>query len=331
MSVLLQALFTINPREVKFARRGFACPRPRIRERLEYVGEVFLQGYHAALRQRDEEQLAFQLKQIDTEYRGFAYEGAAMALVLLDGISPGQKWNRFSRFLSGPGRCHVYMLHVGAGWACARLPWLRWRIESVIRRFHPVLGWMMIDGYGFHEGYFHYPARQPRVAHLSETGRHVFYQGLGRSLWFVHGADVHPIAQTIATFMPRFQSDAWSGVGLACAYAGSLNRGELEELRHHAEGHGAALAQGAAFAAKARLLAGNPAPHTELACTELCGMGAEQAAAVCDEMFLRIADFNVPSYEEWRRLVQKSISFSLQVRSQDNVNRFLQPVSARIH
>ena len=266
MSGFLPRLLTIDQGEVKFARRGFSCARPHVRERLEHVGRVFLQGYHAALQTRDEEHLAFRLNQIAAEHRGFAYEGAAMALTLLDGISPVRGWKRLSRFVAGPGQRHIYMVYVGAGWALARLPWLRWRIEAVLRAFHPVLGWLVVDGYGFHQGYFHHQhASRVAVPHLSETGSHVFYQGLGRSLWFVQGADVRAIATTIAAFARQFQDDAWSGVGLACAYAGGMDSAEVEELCWYAAAHRSALAQGVAFAATARHLAGNPAPHTEFA------------------------------------------------------------------
>ena len=330
MSALLHPLLTINAREARFERRGFICSRPDIRERLEYIGEVFLQGYHVALRQKNNAHLAFQLDQVDLEFRGFAYEGAAMGLAILDGLSPWPKWNRFLRFVAGAGQRHIYMLHVGAGWACARLPWLRRWIELTIRKFHPVLGWLAIDGFGFHEGYFHYPVRQPKISRFSETGQHIFYQGLGRSLWFVHGADVPAIAQTIATFAPGLQGDAWSGVGLACAYAGGLDRSGLEELHWHANKHCISLAQGAAFAAKARQFAGNIAAHTELACMELCAMSTEQAAAVCDKAFLQIAEFNHLSYQEWRRLVQQSFSFLSKFGLQDSSNELLQPASMRI-
>src|SRR6185503_18765465 len=98
---------------------------------------------------------------------------------------------RFADFVSGPGASHVYMLYVGAGWAIARLPWLRSNPDRAIRHFDPLLGWLAVDGYGFHEGYFHWPEsidrrRLPRG--LSGYARCAFDQGLGRSLWFVEGA-----------------------------------------------------------------------------------------------------------------------------------------------
>jgi len=130
-----------------------------------------------------------------------------MALMLLDGLLPGR---RLQQFLNGPASAHTYMVHVGAGWACARLPWLRRGIERAISKFDRVLGWLVIDGFGFHQGYFHWPRAADPPAHLSEHAMHVYYQGLGRSLWFVRGADPLNISRTVAAFEPRYQGDAWS-------------------------------------------------------------------------------------------------------------------------
>lgn len=309
MLQVLNKLLSIDSREVTFARRGFSSAKAEVRERLEYVGTIFLVGYHAALQEREMEALSGRLEQVDLEFRGFAYEGAAMALTLCDAMPP--RSNRLQEFMAGAGKQHIYMLHVGAGWACARLPWVRRRIEIFIRKFDPVLRWLVLDGYGFHQGYFHFKIPLSSALNpLSVGARHVFYQGLGRSLWFVHGCDPQQISKTISSFPALYQSDAWSGIGLACAYAGGLALPDMQELMSLAGHFDSALAQGAAFAAKARQLAGNEAAHTEQACAVLAGVSAEQAATVCDSTLVQI-DKNSPSpYQEWRELVQNYFSSS---------------------
>jgi len=305
MFTLLHPFLKISPREVEFSRRNFSCSRADIRERLENVGRAFLHGYHAALEEIDLETLATKLDQIGTEHQGFAYEGAAMALALLDGITPWKKANRFQQFLAGPGEPHIYMVCIGAGWAYARLPWLRRRIESAMAGFDPLLCWLVIDGYGFHEGYFHWHTGfHRRVVRLSLDAQHVFYQGLGRSLWFICGADPAQLRHTVSGFAPQFQNDAWSGIGLACAYAGGLDRSELDELLAYAGPHAPAVAQGAAFAAKARQVAGNPAHHTEQACRAFCGMSAEEAAMLCDQTRQAIDAGHHCPWQHWRELLQ---------------------------
>lgn len=309
MLKLLHPILRIDEREVDFSLRGFSYVRAEVRERLEHIGRTFLRGYHAALEENNQDILGQQLAEIEAEYQGFGFEGAAMALAVLDSLSLSGR--RFAEFLAGAGRRHKYILYVGAGWACARLPWLRWRVDAVIRRFDPVLRWLVVDGLGFHEGYFHWPVTidKGRIpANLSESARHVFYQGLGRSLWFVKGADVPEIAATIAKFKPQYGADAWSGIGVGCAYAGGLHRDEILALREYAGVHYPALAQGAAFAAKARQLAGNPSSYTEVACAELCGVSSERAAALCDETFKQAA-----SYDEWQGLLRMQLRGELSI------------------
>ena len=315
MPKLFHKLLKIDLREADFARRGFHCSRPEVRERLEYVGNTFLGGYHAVLQARNDAELVDKLETVEPLYRGFAYEGAAMALALLDGIT--LRGRCLQHFISGAGRHHVYMLHVGAGWACARLPWLRLRMDSAISKYDRVLRWLAVDGYGFHEGYFHHRkviTEGKLPSRLSETARHVFIQGLGRSLWFVHGADVLEISQTISGFHPEFRGDAWSGAGLACAYAGGGSPSEIEELRWMAGSHAPGAAQGAAFAAKARQLAGNPARHTEVACEILCGMNSAKAAALCDETLAQVGDADASPYQRWRELLRNSFVSSFTLR-----------------
>lgn len=303
MLPVLNKVLGINGRKVTFARRGFSFVKPEVRDRLEHVGTIFLVGYHTALQQYKLEALSEKLERVELEYRGFAYEGAAMALALRDALVPGS--NFLTEFMEGPGRRHIYMLHVGAGWAYARLPWMRWRIGTVIRRFDPVLRWLVLDGYGFHQGYFHF--KEPlttAVKRLSLDARRVLYQGFGRSMWFVHGCDFHQILKTISGFPALYQGDAWSGIGLACAYAGGAASPDMKEAVLLAGRFDCALAQGASFAAKARQLAGNEVAHTEEACAILAGIKAEQAAALCDRALAEVNRNSSSPYREWRELVQ---------------------------
>jgi hypothetical protein len=324
MLPVLNKLLSIDSSEVTFARRGFSSAKPEIRDRLEHVGTVFLLGYHAALQENEPEALNYRLAQIASEYRGFAFEGTAMALGIRDSIVPGS--TRLPGFIAGAGKRHIYMLHVGAGWAYARVPWLRWRIEAVLRKFDPVLRWLVLDGYGFHQGYFHFKEPLiPAVKRLSADARHVFYQGFGRSLWFVHGCDFHQIATTISDFPAIYQSDAWSGIGLACAYAGGVVSPDMEEAVSLAGCFTSALAQGAAFAAKARQLAGNETPHTEQACAVLAGINAEQAALLCDRALAQVNRNSSSPYQQWRELVQNYFSSSRNlVRGNSNDSELVQ-------
>ncbi|MDE0686444.1 MAG: DUF1702 family protein [Candidatus Poribacteria bacterium] len=300
-------LLGISPQEVTFSRRGFRKGPVGAQQRLEEIGHTFLVGYHAALLDDEPEILERRLFAVDIEHRGFAFEGAAMGLCLLDYLSPFRR-KRLYDFLSGPGEAHVYMMHVGVGWVLARLPWLRLDVTRALARLDPLLRWLAQDGYGFHSGYFHWPRfveGHVTPKRLSDYAMRVFDQGLGRSLWFVDGADVERIPKTIKAFAPPRHEDLWAGVGLACAYAGGVDGAAIETLRTQADVHQSHMAQGAAFAAKARQRARNPAPHTELACEILCGTSAKAAAYITDVALKDLpSDSNLPAYEVWRRRIR---------------------------
>src|SRR5215510_1345201 len=302
---LARRFLSISPDQATAARRGFEIADPSMRDRLERIGTTFIRGYHSAFEATSIQRLGVTLDSTEQQWRGFAYEGAAMALALLDCLTLGSQ-DRLGAFLRGPGDAHKYMVHVGSGWALARIPM---RIGFSARALDPLLKWLAVDGLGFHEGYFHWfrysdggrPGKRPPGKRPNGYGARAFDQGLGRSLWFVHGGQVDLISATINRFAEPRRKDLWSGIGLACAYAGAISRVDLEQLKAAAGCCRPSAAQGAAFAAKARQQAGNPAPHTALACQVLCGMPAGAAAAVTDAALHDLeAASEVPRYEAWR-------------------------------
>jgi hypothetical protein len=226
-----------------------------------------------------------------------------MALALLDALLPAHP-TRLERFMTTVAAPHVYMAHVGAGWATARL----WRSPDRARTgLDPLLGWLAVDGYGFHEGYF----RSKRIIRQCVRPRgargytaHAIDQGVGRSLWFVDGGDVDQIANSIGRFPVDRRADLWSGVGLAAAYAGGATADQLRALKLQAGRDAPELAQGAAFAAEARARANNPADHTNMACEIFAFRSADDAAALVRTLRDGLNDsIDVPAYETWRRRV----------------------------
>ena len=302
MGWLTSKLLGMSPMEATAERRGFPLAPPAAQKRLETAGATFLQGYNLALRVDDLDLLGYRLEEVEPELRGFAYEGAAMALTILDSLT---RWSqtRFRRFLAGPGAAHLYMLFGGGGGGLARLR----RPATAMLRLNPLLGWLAVDGYGFHQGYFYWKRyfldrREPE--RVSGPGRQVFDQGLGRSLWFVEGARVERVAAVVNQFRLERRADLWSGIGLACAYAGGASRPELEQLCSFAGPYLPELAQGVSFAAKARQRAGNLGLTTETACQVICGVSAAQAAATTDAALDQLpANGPEPAYAIWRQRI----------------------------
>src|SRR5438270_5043658 len=180
---------------------------------------------------------------VEAELRGLAYEGAGMGMMQLDCILPWKK--RLQAFLAGPGSPYIYPVYVGAGLALGRLGK---QPERYLSRPDPVVGWFLLDGYGFRGGIF---ARQQYLeeheipTHLSGSASRLFDQGMGRGIWFLTGADADRIAATVAAFSPDRQADLWGGVGFACAYAGGVDRVAIETLRAEADAYRPHLARGA--------------------------------------------------------------------------------------
>jgi hypothetical protein len=300
-------LFGISPRETSPARRGFRGVDSGASDRRDPIGRNFLVGYHAALENARLESLVPRLEQVEPAFRGFAYEGAAMGLALLDWCTP---WNRrrVDAFLASAAGAHSYMIHVGAGWVLARVPA---SVDRFLQRFDPLLRWLVVDGYGFHEGFFRwnrYAGGQPAPGRLKGYAARVFDQGLGRCLWFIEAANVSEIVRSIGAFASARQADLWSGVGLAAVYAGEASEPDLKRLREGARAWAGCLGQGAAFAAKARQRAGNLSSYQDDACRILCGLPALDAARLTDETLENLpSDDPEPGYEIWRKRIQARI------------------------
>lgn len=297
---LRRTLFGIPSEKEVFSRPGFA------REawlRFQPVAHSLVEGYHATLEDSRFEVLVPRLNAIEPELHGFAYEGAGMGLAALDCLAPWKQ--RLKAFIDGPGAAHIYPTYVGVGLALARL---RRRPEKFLSRLDPLLGWVVLDGYGFHEGFFsrrRYVDERAVPKHLSPYARRIFDQGLGRCIWFSSGGVVELVAATIAPFPKARQADLWSGVGLACAYAGGADREAIETLLEVASPYKSELARGAAIAAKGRQQAGNMAPHTELACELFCGLSADEVAHITDVARENLPANSVePAYEIWRQRIR---------------------------
>lgn len=304
---IVARLLDLEPERIGVSARGFAVHDTRKRQRLERITSTVVYGYRAALRTRDPLELAHELTAgTERELCGFAFEGAGLALQVLDALLPRWKGSRWGAFASNAAQSHVYMVHVGAGLGLGRL---RRRLKLPRTPFDPLLAVLVADGYGFHDGYFGDVRRalaRGAPARVAPAQHAAYDQGLGRSLWFVAGADARGVAERIQRAAPARHTDLWSGIGLAAAYAGAATDSELAELRVLAGEHQPSLAQGAAFAAEARARAGNPAEHTERACTTFASCSAAAAArSVRDVRAALGSEHDVKAYARWQSLVRE--------------------------
>lgn len=293
---LRRAALGLAAKEKNFSYRRFRGGNLATQARIEQIIGAFIHGYNLALQVVDFNQLTVAIEAGDQELKGFVYEGAAMGLGILDGLTPwGGK--RFHRYVNGDDAGHTYkgiagqhryMAYIGYGLSLARL---KRSVQPALDELDPVFCWLMMDGYGFHQGLFdfeHYIDQQALPEKFTGYTRRSFDQGLGRSLWFVEGADVQRLPRAITRFIPERRSDLWSGVGLACAYAGGVTAPEVRILLEAAGEYRPAFAQGIALAAMTRYEAGNPTAHNELATQVVWGNSvtavAERAIAAMDDL-----------------------------------------------
>lgn len=272
---------------------------------------MFLTGYAYSVEAGSAAEAEERLEGLPDRFRGFAYEGAGMGVTMLDAL-PFSRGDRLQEFLASPGgSAHVYTAYVGIGWALARLPKFMW---SRFQAPDPVLRWLVLDGYGFHQAYF----RTQKYVHErfqddafpwrygDPTGyaQHAIDQGIGRALWFVGCTDPGHVADLIDAYPEARHGDLYAGAGLAATYAGGVTEQELTEFRERAGEHRALVAQGSAFGAEARARGGILQPHSALATKVLCGTTPQEAARICAETRPEPEEpGQVPAYETWRRRI----------------------------
>ncbi len=298
LRTILKPLFEVSPKDIPAFTEDNSTTR-----RLKQVVFTVTECCHLTFVNSRFDVLVPRLEAYEEELRGFAYEGAGVGLAALDCFLPWK--NRTRAFINGPGSHYTYAVLLGAGMGLARI---KRRPEPFIARLDNVFGWMVMDGYGFHEGFFarcRTVEKQEIPAHLSSYARRVFDHGLGRSIWFTVGANVDRVVATIASFEPERRADLWSGVGLACGYTGGVDRATIETLREAVGPYRSQVALGVVAAAKFRQQVNNPVPHNEMACEVLCGLSSKEATDLANAALQNLpTDSGEPAYEIWRQRVK---------------------------
>jgi hypothetical protein len=319
VGALRRLVFAPSLTEVSFAGRGFPSAPPEVTEHLEAIPRSVVCGFEWAIETKSARELEWRLALVDPSLRGFAYEGATMAYTILD-VMPGGGSRRTRDLLCGPGRPHLFLTYIGIGFAMARLPRPLWRKvlpDLTGLPYHPTMSWLAVDGYGFDRAYFdikRYIDGQRRPDRYPWLGAPEYFpravdQGIGRALWFIHGAQVTDVAAGIRRFASERRADLWSGVGLAAAFAGGCPPDDLVALRRFAGEDDAEypgqLALGAVFAAKARSFSEYVPLHSEAAVRALTDLSVVDATALADEATTDDGDTaGQPRYERWRRVIR---------------------------
>src|SRR4030095_12570112 len=123
--------------------------------------------------------------------------------------------SRLSTFTHSVAQDHDYITSVGAGFAIARMPFGLRRMEAYQRTLDPRVAWCVADGYGFHQGFFHWKRfienSEAPPDSLAPQNRSLFDAGVGRAMWWVFGADAHDIAAAISRADSERRAEMWAG------------------------------------------------------------------------------------------------------------------------
>jgi hypothetical protein len=246
-------------------------------ERAARIRNTLIKGCLYAFGRRDA--LFDRLETIDIELRGFAFEGAGFGLALIDALWPGPD-HRLREYVSHPRNPFRHLIYTGAGAVLLCAPW---RMKWFCARLEPLLAWLPAEGHGFFKGLLWWKTRlgdRPRPRGLHGHLLRAFDQGLGRSMWFLLEGNVDLIEREIQRFEPSRRKDAWVGLGLACGYAGGVDRETLKSLFERAGDHQPDLAVGIGIACYLRTTARIPGPNTELAASVIWDSTTEEVGTM---------------------------------------------------
>jgi hypothetical protein len=295
--------------DASFRVRGFSSEDLSIQMALENVGRTFIGGYNTALEANNVEEIVAYAGRVPQLERGFAVEGASMGAAVVDALSFGR--SLLAACVHAFERDFTYLVHVGAGWSLARVPWRRRRIISLL---DPIHKWLVFDGLGFHDAYFyHRNALNGWRRWNSGYFSNAYDQGLGRGLWFVAGGSLRNFTRLIPTLSSNRHGDLWSGMALAMAYAGPAKGDEYTHAYREACDSRDHFAQGIAFACEARVRAGYVPGHTELAAQVVWGIGAQELSKLVRDVraTLPAVEHELPRYEIWRRRVAETHRYAV--------------------
>jgi hypothetical protein len=228
----------------------------------EKIKAVFLETQLFYAKHDDIPALIEYLEHTEKEFSSIAYESASMAIALKSfGADTFPK--EWLLFANGPAIAHLAQVYVGLGWAIAKSgsPF-----STTVKKLDPRFYFRIVDGCGYYDGSF--KQRQTVInkqlpVYLPTEALSMYYQGIGRSIWYTEKADVHTIAGRIETFEASRHADLWRGVGIAVAYVGGCSDDDLKTLFKYASTNSFQLTCGAALAARSRTMANTMTADTD--------------------------------------------------------------------
>ena len=265
------------------------------------VIEMIVDGYNAGM-DSSISALTRQIQSLPITERRVLFEGAAGGLftAYLDGLI---EYETIDAFLAQTDPYRVAITGLGLGTALSHTDTVLTCIQGVNPSYW---SWMTYDAHGFHDGLFRWKMAISEKCTPPQTSilwSRAYDQGLGRSLFFVAGADPRIILRLIDKFPVERRADLWSGVGLMVAYWGALDVKDLRLLLKRSGEYRPVLQAAVAFAASLRLGADEPRDFTEAASQIICRAHSEEVARVADHCMLKYQGepLSSASFVDWQR------------------------------
>ena len=267
-------------------------------QKMEFIREVYQAAKVFCAGESDLEKIVDYCESSDSEFRSIAYEAASMQIGLRDFAANNQLqiWKYFADDLAKP---HAAQIYAGLGWAIAQEVL---ELEQLIESFPPLLRYRVADGCGYYDGTFRnrQTVRMKAVpTYIPEKALPAYYQGLGRSLWYISKGDAAKTNELLVGFPELRHSDMWRGVGIAVTYVGGCDEATLNELKIFSGNFFPQFKCGVALAARSRMQAGSITEDTELCSHIICNCSAAEATQLT-------VDAEGDDYFQWLNSIENS-------------------------
>ncbi len=231
--------------------------------------------------------------------RVVVFEGAFSAAISLD-VSHPREYARAAELVDLAPE-HISGLGLGVGHALSNL-----QVEANITASFAdhFLGFMAMDSYGMHEGYFRWyeSVQNMKAPNLPPVAMAGYDQGLGRALWFMTAGEPKALQLLLDRFRPERRANLWRGVGLMASFWGGLDDLQLKQYLKFSKQFRPCLQQGAAQGISMRTDMGEVISETNCAAAVLCEATSAAIAEVAEACLIEstTGPFDSRAYLAWQ-------------------------------
>lgn len=278
-----------------------------ITDQMDRLGAVFREALRRSFGAERAEQAAW-VDALPRQDRAVAWEATAMAVAWLQRrTGSDQSWQAL---VDAQGPEQDVALALGLGWA---LSWLAEPTEGEAEQLEPLVRWRILDGYGFRDGLVaprRFALRGELPPQIRGADQSTWRHGLGRSLWYTSSADVGEVCRVIARFPPAERAELWTGLGVAATWIGSVRDAPMRRLADAAGDGRAALALGAAIAARTCRDGNTLTERQRAPCAVLAGATPEVLVSITDaaEAGLPGREGELPHVQLWMNGIASRLS-----------------------